>query len=79
VQRLLRVARGRVGIRQGEIDRRRLQAYAAPALPAWQQMRRSQRELARWVRGRPVLEAQARVVGSATACVWWAHVGDPRA
>jgi transposase len=79
VQRLLQGARGSVGIRQGEVERRRLQDYAAQALAARQQMRRSQRELAKLVRGQAVLQAQARVVGSATACALWASVGDPRA
>jgi transposase len=78
VQRLLQGARCSVGIRQGEVERRRVQDYAAQALLARQQMRRSQRELARLVRGQPVLQAQARVVGSATAGVLWASVGDPR-
>jgi transposase len=79
VQRLLQGARSSVGIRQGEVEKRRLQDYAAQALAARQQMRRSQRELAKLVRGQPVLQAQAQVVGSATAGVLWASVGDPRA
>jgi hypothetical protein len=41
-------------------------------------MRHSQRQLARLVRGRLVLEAQARVVGYGTACALWSHVGDSR-
>jgi transposase len=78
LQRLLQGARSSVGIRQGEVEKRRLQEYAAQALQARQQMRRSQRELAKRVRGQPVLQAQARVVGAATAAVLWAGVGDPR-
>jgi transposase len=77
-QRLLQGARSSVGIRLGEVEKRRLQEYAAQALQARQQMRRSQRELAKRVRSQPVLVAQARVVGSATAGVLWASVGDPR-
>jgi transposase len=34
--------------------------------------------LARWAEGHEILEAQARAVGVATACVLWAHLGDPR-
>src|SRR4051812_38471608 len=41
-------------------------------------MQHSKRQLGKLVRGRAVLEAQARVVGGATACVLWASVGDPR-
>jgi transposase len=77
VQRLLQGARSSIGVRQGEIEKRRLQEYAAQALAARQQMRSSQRLLGRLVRGQPVLEAQARVVGCSTACVLWASVGDP--
>jgi transposase len=77
-QRLLQGAKSSVGIRQGEVEKQRLKDYAAEALKARQQMRRSQRELAKLVRGQPVLQAQARVVGSATASVLWSSVGDPR-
>jgi transposase len=78
VQSLLQSARSSVGVRPGEVEKRRLQEYARQALQARQQMRRSQRELGRLVRGRAVLEEQAGVVGSATAGVLWASVGDPR-
>jgi len=78
VQQLLAGARGSVGIRQGPVQTRQLQRYAAQALRARRQLRRSRRELARLIAGHAVLEAQARVVGSSTACVLWASVGDPR-
>jgi transposase len=78
VQRLLAGARRSVGIRQGAVQTRQVQEYATQALQARQQMRRSRGQLARLVRGRAVLEAQARVVGCGTACVLWASVGDPR-
>lgn len=77
-RRLLQAAQSSVGIRQGEVEQQRLREYATEALKARQQMRLSQRELAKLVEGQPVLQAQARVVGSATACVLWAGVGDPR-
>jgi transposase len=77
-RRLVLSARQSVGIRQGEVDKRRVREYATQALAARQQMRRSQRELASLARGQEVLRAQARVVGSATACVLWAGAGDPR-
>jgi transposase len=78
LQRLLQGARNSVGIRQGEVEKRRLQECAAQALQALRQMRRGKRELAKLVQEQPVLQAQARVVGSATAGVLWASVGDPR-
>ena len=77
-QRLLETARQSVGIRQSEVDKRRMREYAAAALQARQQMRRSQRELSKLAADQEVLKAQARAVGSATACVLWSCVGDPR-
>jgi transposase len=78
VQELLTGARTSVGIRQGVVQTRQLQHYAAEALAARRQMRNSRRELARLASGQEVLLAQAQAVGSATACVLWASVGDPR-
>jgi len=78
VQRLLAAAKSSVGIRQGQAQIRQLQDCAAEALQARRQLQRSRRELTQLVRGREVLEAQAGVVGSATACVLWDSVGDPR-
>jgi transposase len=78
VQELLAGARSSVGIRQTEVQTRQMQQYAAEVLQARRQMRRGRKELARLAGGQEVLAAQARVVGSATACVLWASVGDPR-
>jgi transposase len=77
VQALLQAAQSSVGVRQGEFEKRQLQVYATQALQAQQQLRLGKRRLACLVRGRAVLEAQAHVVGAATACVLWACVGDP--
>lgn len=77
VHRLLAEAGHSVGVRLGAFERQRLQQYAAEALSARQQMRHSQRQLARLVRAQTVLQAQARVVGCSTACVLWASAGDP--
>jgi hypothetical protein len=68
----------RLGLGKKKRRRRLMQAYAAQALVARQQVRSSRRRLGRLVRGRPVLEAQTRVVGGSTACVLWASVCDPR-
>ena len=76
---LLQAARSSVGVRAGAVQTRRVQEYARQVLAAQQQMRRSRRQLQRLVCGRAVLEAHARVVGSATACVLWSCVGDPHA
>jgi transposase len=78
VRRLRESAQRSVGLRQGAIEIRRLREYAGQALAARQQMRRSRVQLERLARGHTVLEAQAGVVGWATACVLWSSVGDPR-
>jgi transposase len=78
LSRLLEAARSSVGVRQGDVERRRVQQCAAQALEAVRQIRRGRRELAELARCQPVLVAQAKAVGGATACVLWAGVGDPR-
>jgi hypothetical protein len=52
VQRLLSETKSSVGIRQDAVQTRQVQQYAAAALQAQEQMRCSQRRLARLVRGR---------------------------
>jgi hypothetical protein len=78
VPELLQGARRGVGVRPGEVAKRRMRAVAGQVLAARQQVRSSLRRLRRLVRGQPVLEAHARVVGCGTACVLGASVGDPR-
>jgi transposase len=78
VDRLLAVAASSVGVRQGEVERRRLQTYAAAALAARREVRRSQRRLRKLAVQQPVIEAMGGVVGMPTACVLWACLGDPR-
>jgi len=78
VSALLEAAASSVGVRAGEVERRRLRRYAEEALSARRQMRRSGGQLRRLAAGHEVLRRQAEVVGGATACVLWAGVGDPR-
>jgi transposase len=78
VRGLLEAATASIGVRQGAVETTRLQEYARCALEARGQMRHSGRQLARLAEGHEVLRAQARAVGSGTACVLWASVGDPR-
>lgn len=74
---LLASAADTVGVRQTTIDVRRMQVYAGQALAARREVERSKRRLADLARGNPVIQAQARAVGVATACVLWVHLGDP--
>jgi transposase len=75
---LVASAKETVGVRQGRIDMRRMQAYAATALAAHQELVQGRRRLAELARGNAVIQAQARAVGVVTACVLWTHLGDPR-
>jgi hypothetical protein len=78
VNALLAGARRSVGVRLGDWERRRLQEVAQETYAARRQVARCKRRLELLSRGHPVLEAQRRVIGAATACVLWVCVGDPR-
>ena len=78
IARLVSEAGGSVGVRQTAIDVKRMQQYARQALLARREVQQSKRKLARLAQGHKILQAQAAAVGVATACVLWAHLGDPR-
>jgi transposase len=77
VLRLLQQAKASVGIRQGEIDVRRMREYARQALAARREMGKCKGQLKKLAKQQAALKGQAKAVGSATACVLWASVGDP--
>jgi transposase len=77
-QRLLASAAGTVGVRVSAGERCRIKAYAQRALVARRHVQRAQKRLRRLARGRSVLQAQGRAIGIGTACVLWAHLGNPR-
>jgi transposase len=64
-------------VRQTAIDRRRMQEYAAAALSAKHEVRKASAALENLARSHAVIARQAAVVGWATACVLWVHLGDP--
>lgn len=78
IAEVVRAASVSVGVRLGRWSRRLLRQYGRRALRAKRQVQRARRELTRLGRGHAVLEAQAQVVGLATACVLWVYLGDPR-
>jgi hypothetical protein len=78
VERLLAGAGSSVGVRVEEWQQRQMQDYAQHALAARREGNRAQRQLCRLAEGRPVLQAQGKVIGVPTACVLWASTGDPR-
>jgi transposase len=76
-KRLVAEAESSVGVRVGGWERRQIQEYAHEALVTRQQAEKAQRRLCELAVGNKVLEAQGKVVGTATACVLWTGVGDP--
>jgi transposase len=77
-QRLWADAGSSVGVRVGEWPRRQIQDYARQALAARQEAQRAQRRLQELAVDNVVLQAQGKVVGVPTACVFWTSTGDPR-
>jgi transposase len=77
IERLLQTAAKSVGVRQSALDRRRMQECAAAALSAKHEVQEASTTLARLAQSHPTIARQAAVVGWATACVLWAHLGDP--
>jgi transposase len=78
LEALLAAARSSVGVRVGDWQLRQIQDYAERALAARQQSARARRRLERMTKGHAVLEAQGKVVGVPTACVFWVSTGDRR-
>lgn len=79
ISQLVAAARTSVGVRMGAWDVRRLREHAAAALQTRREQAHCRRALRRLAQDQPVLQAQGRVVGIATACVCWVHLGDPHA
>ena len=78
IARLVSQAATSVGVRQTAIDVVRVQQYARQAWAARREVQQSREKLARLAEGHEVLTVQGKAVGMATACVLWAHLGDPR-
>ena len=77
IRGLLDSARRSVGVRQGAIDVRRMRQYAGQAIAARGEIAKSKRSLEKLANGHGVIQAQAKAVGIATACVLWVHLGSP--
>jgi transposase len=65
-------------VRVEEWPRRQIQDSARQALAARREAQRAQRRLEELAADHAVLQAQGRVVGVPTACVFWTSTGDPR-
>jgi transposase len=77
-ERLVAGADSSVGVRVGKWQRRQIQDYARQALAARQEAARAERRLRELAVENAVLQAQGKVVGVPTACVFWTSTGDPR-
>ncbi len=78
IEAVLESAHQTVGVRLGDATATLVKRCAQQALAAEAQIREAQRRLESFVEQDPRLQAEARVVGKATACVLRVSVGDPR-
>ncbi len=78
IERFVGAAARSVGVRQTAIDCRRMQEYAEAALTAKHEVQKAAATLENLAQSHAIIARQAAVVGWATACVLWAHLGDPR-
>lgn len=77
IARFLQVSASSLGVRQTAVDRRRIQECAAAALLAKHEVWKASGTLKKLAQGHATIVRQAAVVGWATACVLWVHLGDP--
>ena len=78
IEAVLESARQTVGVRVDEPTSTLIKRCAQQTLAAEAEIRQAQRRLEAFVEQDPRLEAEAQVVGKATACVLRVAVGDPR-
>ena len=77
IQRFLEVSAASVGVRQTEVDVRRMQEGTRAALAARVEVHRAEKSLKGLVEAQPAVARQSRVVGVGAACVLWFYLGDP--
>lgn len=78
IELIVESAERTLGVRQNAQDVRRLKQYASEALAAHVEMEQARGHLERLAAENATLGRLAIVVGTATACVLWVLVGDPR-
>ena len=77
IDRLVQVSASSAGVRQTAVDRRRMEECARAALSAKHEIQKASRHLEELATSHAIIARQAAVVGWATACVFWAYLGDP--
>jgi transposase len=78
IERFVGAAARSVGVRQTAVDRRRVQECAAAALSTRHEVRKASKTLESLAQSHAIIARQAAVIGWTTACVLWAHLGDPQ-
>jgi len=78
IECFLAAAARSVGVRQTAFDCRRVQECAEAALAAKHEVQKASSALEKLAQSNAIIARQAAVIGWATACVLWAHLGDPR-
>jgi transposase len=78
IEAVLESARQTVGVRMDDASAMLVKRCAQQALAAEAQIREAKRQLETFVEQDPRLQAEAQVVGKATACVLRVSLGDPR-
>jgi transposase len=77
IARFLQVSAVSVGVRQTEVDRRKIGECAQAALLAKHEVQKASGTLEKLAQSHAIIARQAAVVGWSTACVLWVHLGDP--
>lgn len=77
IEWLVQVSGTSMGVRQTAVDRRRMMETAQAAWTAWKEVEAAEQSLKALAQGQATIARQAAVVGWATACVLWVHLGDP--
>ncbi len=77
-QQLVDSARQTAGVTMGRWDEERLRRYAKVIRDCKAETRTARRRLRELTRNHASIGAMAQVVGTATACVLWVELGDPK-
>lgn len=78
IERFVEAAARSVGVRQTAVDRRRMQECAEAVLATKHEVQKASDTLESLAQSHAIIARQAAVIGWATTCVLWVHVGDPR-
>jgi transposase len=77
IQKLCASAEATVGVRMSSVEQQRMKRYATQALQAHQEICQAKRQLKQLSQQDETVQKVSEIVGSATACVLQAAVGNP--